>query len=153
MDITLESCKLDVRLLVEVDFKPNVLVHGMLLLPVLIEVDPNSLKLFPLDVADEAVVDVVFLDYFLLSPHVSKGVNDDTGNDCRDDQIYEEHIKEVGKLHGHRDGGQFISLPSYRRTSEPVVDVHPEAVHQSIAVHFVFESIFLSDVFGHESPN
>lgn len=54
-----------------------------------VEVNPHSLELLPLNVAYEAFVFIVFLDLFLLPPHVCKGVYDDTWNDGSDYQVYE----------------------------------------------------------------
>ena len=154
MYIALQPSQLYIRLFLQVILEPNVLVHRVVLISVFVKVNPHSLELLSLDVANKAVVHVVLWNLFLLSPHVCKRVDDYTRNDRGDYQVYKKYINEVENFIRHRNGSQVIPLSSSnRRASKPVVNVHSEAVQKSIAVHSVFKSVLVPDIFIHESSN
>ena len=57
-----------------------------------VEVYSDALKLLSRATTDEAVIVVVVLPGLLLLPHVTEGIDDDTGNDARVYQVDDQEV-------------------------------------------------------------
>ena len=74
----------------------------------LLEVQVQPVELVSLFTANEAPVHAVVFSEFVLCPHVTESVDNDTGNDCDDDDIYNEHVGKVPKY--HESGGELSEV-------------------------------------------
>ena len=75
-----------------------------------------------------------------LLPHLSKSVDNDSGDDRSDNQVDEEDVDEVERFEYEGDGAGELIIED-GRYREAVVHVNSEAGKQSGAVHLVIESI------------
>ena len=98
-----------------------------------LELDHLSFHLRSVDAADEAVVLLIIVLLGQISSHVGKRVNDDAGNDGRQDQNYDEIVQVVKGEPAHGRTGTFGNgiittrqLSGFHHVSSAVDQTGPE---------------------------
>ena len=117
---------------------------------VLFETYRFPLKFLSGEVANEAERVLIHRYLLELLPHFSESVNNDTGNDGGDDQVNEEHIKDVIKLRGKRYWAfGFIG----RRVYKSIIDMESKAIQKVLTFSRLFIQGVLASELSEEVPH